>query len=604
MAMERGQADPARFRAPRWWLLRAAPILIVWMLVAALTPAAPAKADHHKPWDQAGSAWQGTISYSYSASYFIEQHPQRLIDTGGATYTDLLPVDAVSDPLNATADGNYASAIDTGGGTENWTHCETFGKWEETTFFDSVVLGEEQCDGCGEYPSRFSLLTDDQAVTTFYLGGAYIPFTGNYSGECGPKGSWESIGSNGFPISGPLAQLGFALKDTDPDPLHLVGQTTQAQPASTPDTEVEEYEFKVIYDLWLEDTPVDCEPPVSDPVTCYAPQIIFHPKEHEWPMSIGTFIKNASLRWDHNAGCSDHELAERNTVKAVELGDAALQPYRHDQNRRQNVVRCRGTHYGPRYQASSFTRPRDTSSDRLGLEKNEGFFLDLNNKKRAGTSSKSGNAGTYVGSNLYYEMDPNQRWIRFYVMYGWSHAPYELDRKIRRQLKLHTGLEPPRYLCCHEGEWEGISLKLDVDGVPTHAFYNADHDGVLIPWDSVPKEGTHPIVYSARGAHASYPTADHWQADAGDDVTGDGRAWATWERPTQIVDVRSQDWYGFGGAWGGVEPLNKLPAIAGAEAWLNLGSNFVGPLGPSSYMKKSPWECPVACFPPGYREWP
>lgn len=227
-------------------------LVLVLLLVAALAPLSPARATDHMPWDQPGSQWQGTVGYSYRASYFIEQHPQRLVDTGSATYTDLLPVDAVSGPLNATADGNYASAITTSGGTENWSHCGTFQAWEKYRFSASAPLGQSVCEGCGEYPSRFSLLTDDSGKTTFYLGGAYIPFNGMYTGECGATGPFAGIGPNGFPISGPQgAQNGLLLTDQDPDPLHLVGQTVEPFPGDTADTVVEDYEFTVTYDLRL-----------------------------------------------------------------------------------------------------------------------------------------------------------------------------------------------------------------------------------------------------------------------------------------------------------------------------------------------------------------
>ena len=329
-------------------------------------------------------------------------------------------------------------------------------------------------------------------------------------------------------------------------------------------------------------------------------------------MSIEKFIKNSRLRWSHNKGCPDHELADHGEVQAVELGAHAMQPYSHEPNK----PPCVGTHYGPGYQASAFTRPRDESSDRLGLEKNEGFFLDLNNKKRSGTVSTS--AGEYTGANIYYEYDREAGWIRYYIMYGWSHAPQQIDTAIRYVWPSLSVLPAPRYICCHEGEWEGLSIKLDPAGSPTHVFYNTHHDGILVGWDEVPKtDGTHPQAFSALGAHASYPTADTWPTQFGDDVTGSGLRWTTWESPTSLVEVTDQDWYGFGGAWGGIQLLNKWFALPKLKkeledelpfplGFLDVGSNFVGPLGPSMYMHKTPFECGLdpQCFPDTYRTWP
>jgi hypothetical protein len=67
--------------------------------------------------------------------------------------------------------------------------------------------------------------------------------------------------------------------------------------------------------------------------------------------------------------------------------------------------------------------------------------------------------------------------------------------------------------------------------------------------EKVPNEPSHPIVYSANGSHASYPTVgafdvDNWPAD---DYTGKGLTWRTWEH---LIYVVTEPWFGYGGGWG------------------------------------------------------
>jgi hypothetical protein len=107
--------------------------------------------------------------------------------------------------------------------------------------------------------------------------------------------------------------------------------------------------------------------------------------------------------------------------------------------------------------------------------------------------------------------------------------------------------------------------------VPGEAWFYA-HGGEpdRQPFAALTRTGfIHPVVYSARTAHGSYPTTGVTDVcnERGciEDIRADGGdVWETWR------DVRSatdQGWYGFGGAWG-----------AKGEA-----GDTTGPLGPSSY---------------------
>lgn len=73
----------------------------------------------------------------------------------------------------------------------------------------------------------------------------------------------------------------------------------------------------------------------------------------------------------------------------------------------------------------------------------------------------------------------------------------------------------------HESDWEHMTVRLDVTGVPVGAYLSAHEDnspGRFVPWDELRKEGNHPVVLSARGTHATYAHKRHlaWFETAGE----------------------------------------------------------------------------------------
>jgi hypothetical protein len=59
----------------------------------------------------------------------------------------------------------------------------------------------------------------------------------------------------------------------------------------------------------------------------------------------------------------------------------------------------------------------------------------------------------------------------------------------------------------HEGDWEGITVVTTASKRPEviAALYAAHGERVLIEGDVLPRAGNHPLVFVARGTHASYP---------------------------------------------------------------------------------------------------
>jgi hypothetical protein len=112
----------------------------------------------------------------------------------------------------------------------------------------------------------------------------------------------------------------------------------------------------------------------------------------------------------------------------------------------------------------------------------------------------------------------------------------------------------------HEGDWEMIQLRLDEAGqTPDLAVYAQHNHADAREWAQVEKVGEQPVVYPARGSHASYFDAGVF--NLGIDWTGVWFDHANGKRPgppltLEIVKDDDPDhaWATWPGTWGGTEP--------------------------------------------------
>jgi hypothetical protein len=337
------------------------------------------------------------------------------------------------------------------------------------------------------------------------------------------------------------------------------------------------------------------EPVVTlHPEVAFAPLVHLHAKETAFPMSARGFIDRSELRWAHDSDCDDALLAVGSKLPGASAGtidDAKLgrEPaYRWAP--RDPECRPLPTEFA----ATDRTRPFDAKRarrDGRDLELHEGFYLDLDDDALHGRDDvdESGSQRFLRNVPVYVETRPDElggrrrvgarRYMRltYWFLYGDSQPPPGRPRGLSK-------------LIAHEGDWERISvLVLHAPGSdryePVSVRYHFHDDSRDVPWHAVRRvEGdgadgsglTHPVVYSARGSHASYPRsgrhATPYQPQGKeyfvvyDDAIACSRCpqWQTWK---QLVDARAQLWYGFGGAWGRVR-----------------GTGFMtGPIGPSDY---------------------
>jgi hypothetical protein len=113
----------------------------------------------------------------------------------------------------------------------------------------------------------------------------------------------------------------------------------------------------------------------------------------------------------------------------------------------------------------------------------------------------------------------------------------------------------------HEGDWEMVQFRMDPDGKrPDLAVYAQHVHAEEAPWEHVEKlDGSEdtPVVYVARGSHASYFEAGYHETEAWYDIA-DGKR----ETPKLELEIVGDDppgWILWPGRWGGTHA--RIPKI-------------------------------------------
>ncbi|HEV7806970.1 MAG TPA: Vps62-related protein [Solirubrobacteraceae bacterium] len=112
----------------------------------------------------------------------------------------------------------------------------------------------------------------------------------------------------------------------------------------------------------------------------------------------------------------------------------------------------------------------------------------------------------------------------------------------------------------HEGDWEMVQFRIDDDaGNPDLALYAQHRYGETRSWAKVekfPPDLERPVVYVARGSHASYFEAGFHQTEAWYDLADGKRRMA--KRPKlEILGTEEPAWTRWPGRWGDTLPRDK-----------------------------------------------
>ena len=346
----------------------------------------------------------------------------------------------------------------------------------------------------------------------------------------------------------------------------------------------------------------------------YAPLVVLHADDKLRPSGANWFLARSSLRWATGRGLDGDPVPDAGgDVDASRLGAASPDPYRHQGHVASALTRPlddqAARHGDPPLEQGFFLRlgrdvdargDKGTSSD-ASVYAGSTTYWDYDEAAQAltywlfypGSSPPLGilraveqigvrdrdAAGAPAAEGAQRELEAAaaeaqlEEFQQAYPELAREVEPAELTRGFGDALqRLRIVAEGVRALLrddgvLHEGDWERVTLYLDQsdpEGPPPNsvAFYRHSTN-TFKNWDDVEKDGTHPVVYSAIGSHASLPTPGFGFIDVGDP---NGPRWRTWEDLAAIAD---QPWYGFGGAWGRVGKVR----------------DSTGPLGPGAHWK-------------------
>lgn len=276
----------------------------------------------------------------------------------------------------------------------------------------------------------------------------------------------------------------------------------------------------------------------------FAPLVRFHPDEEYFPSSVQWYLKRTEL-W--------HRVSPMHTKRPTTLTLILKKGHVNPTSLINQRVK------GDRLDTSPYANIRPGSRGT--------FCLNVPDDQSA-IKTYTGNLRT---AKCYVHAQPARRTGRWWLVF-WFFYPY-------------NGSISPIVSSAHEGDWEHIRVEVDRHGKKVHRIYMAAHEGGN--WYRhystheqervgyrLSNRTNHPIVYSARHSHASYPTAgvvkrrllgsDNLMPD---DLTGRGREWKTWDHLEVLGDWANpkpgQEWLKFSGRWG--------------QLW----GNFYGPTGPA-----------------------
>jgi len=103
----------------------------------------------------------------------------------------------------------------------------------------------------------------------------------------------------------------------------------------------------------------------------------------------------------------------------------------------------------------------------------------------------------------------------------------------------------------HEGDWEMVQFRLDGE-IPDLAAYCQHRYAEIARWDEVEREGEAPVVYVARGSHASYFSPGLHRTEVWFDIA-DGKRGAP-DLRLEILDEDAHGWPTWKGRWGDTQP--------------------------------------------------
>lgn len=255
----------------------------------------------------------------------------------------------------------------------------------------------------------------------------------------------------------------------------------------------------------------------------FAPEVRLAPDSIDWtrPANVDWYLARVSMRFDHS-GCPDCQV-----LALGSLTQANLSAQTHNMK---SGLFC--SHNSTAYGSSAshkefFLQPPDDATHNGSAS--SGWKVYVHAKKSTLVSG---------GYDIQY-------W--FFYAYNDSYASVN-----------------------HEADWEHITVTADSASNFYSAWYAAHSGGKRYSASQLQWNGTHPIVYSADGSHASYPSVGTFPTEVtgfDDHTYSGGPVWQTWNNWVNVGEKAAprngQTFIKYGGRWGEVGELEDTSGPQG-----------------------------------------
>jgi hypothetical protein len=118
----------------------------------------------------------------------------------------------------------------------------------------------------------------------------------------------------------------------------------------------------------------------------------------------------------------------------------------------------------------------------------------------------------------------------------------------------------------HEGDLEMIQIRLDPTGQPDVVSYAQHRSGVRATWSQVEQQGSSPVVYSARGTHASMLRSGELVSDRSFRPDHNDAGGPRVQLDLIVLSEAQTPWAFWPGRWGGTRPEDRILGDVGIEA--------------------------------------